>query len=621
MAVPNYPVADRVSIDKTTYHECLSINVVALIASYVLYDHTQNYKKYVRIFQQPMFFGRFGCTDIWDRMLTDGARFVYHRYWSSNNYTSVLRLRHDGTINYDYCLAEAWRNIYKIRKFGDGSMFTTEKCWRHAHSERYDLFLIMLQGHIAAEIRFFRISTLGDVDCMISNRLERYLGLADLLTVAHLSLEEEILALCALVPDHVYFLLYQADLGVVNYSFWMTLYETYVQPNIDKPLCRDDIDIDSLDEVNYWRGLWFQAVIQKDDIPLFVRTCEELGFVRTKVIEIIHGQGGDVLGLNMDTFCRADAINLITELDIWSSITSYHVSKFIILTAPKIYEALVARSYVFSFDELINLKLHGTPANIALFLPVTITPAFITKTRAPSAMLFFAILICCQRELTWCELYQLFMSPAIKYANLINYVLPVEQFMEPSIQTRFNYLDQHWGFIPTIDDGQEPIDPVLLNRRHNYARLYRLLLLYVMERRAPLRTTFHRHSRRDFRTDHNVIKYGQFIGGDEDYEIYDDDESDVTFWPRSYSRMLTLRNSSASFLDGTRRYVSNGIIFVYLPPRTKIRIFHLSTNAEYALYDYGVEDFTWWCEAYKARYGREDDEEEDYGESDSGSDG
>lgn len=618
----DHTAAHQPVLPPCSYGQLLPADILSLIVAYLLYDRTAQHRDILAIFTATTF-GHFGQSSRWAKLWADYPRVLYRRYISTNNYSAASFLRYDGTIDYRRAWECANDAIYgsnqpkksKRRSNARGPGLDARETdlharWNYGYEQDYDLVLADLRTQIGTRLRFLAgklTSTHGEV----SDALIRYLRLPDLLAVSHPLLEQAFLALCARVPADVGRILTEANPYVIHYSLWVSLYTTYLEPRMGTALrYGGSVDLFSPEQI-CWLRLWFRAALQTDDVTIFTQTCEYLGFTRADIVSLVCYGGGGSLGLRPSTFYYFDALALVTELDLWREIGYYDISKFIILRAPRLRQALVTRRYVIPIHALSELQLRGLPPDIYPFLPTILSPLFIIKcdTLTPGGTL--ALLRRTGRDLNWFEMYQLFLAHTTRTHNLITYILPVERLVEPAVRAAVIYLDQHWGFMPTLDGGQEEVAPALLAQQSNYTRLYRLLLIYVLERNEELRTPFHYYPVDMFVGDKTILVDRESCPSwaAKRVELSGDSASaahpvrTAVFAARPYARILLVkRGSGILFPSGTQVLRRSTITFVYLPAANSMVVVGLTNEVVLGLYNYDITDFAWWCAAFKARY-------------------
>lgn len=597
----------RMSI--TSYGQLLPIDVLGLIAPYVLYDSAHQHEDYVALFAAPIF-GHFAETSTWATIIKQRAHILYRRELSSNDYTAGLFLCADGTVDYPVLWNSVNAGNDRRIEFSDKAPTELETAWRSAHEKHYDVRLATLRGVIAGQAQVFRRSILATSDHFVHDRLKYYLRLPGLLAVPHPALEGEIIALCALFPKNVYSILLFAKLPVIHYSLWRALCAAHVEPLLGARLSyTGQPNVAVPHDITAWRGLWLQAALQADDVDLFAQICTNLRYSRADIVGVLQWQVNNPLQLSMTDLCRYDGLTLLTALDLWDSITPRHVAEIIIPAAPRLRAALGARGYVLPHEELAELNLQGLPAHICPFLPPTVTPLFITQATVPTPALFHALVRRCQRELTRPELCRLLTNSGVKRANLAGHVFPAERLDEPAQRASFIYLDQLWQCNPANEWGAVAAPAPRIVPPGTYVRLYCLLLAYVVEWGAQLRTPFRRYPASEVVHDERIIKYDQTRSKDgkdgkgSKGTSRAHDVTSVTLLARPHPRLLILKRArSAVFDPDIQRLDSNELTFVYLPAHDSVRITNLPDGAIRALYDYAVANWAWWCAAYRARY-------------------
>lgn len=601
-ALRYYPVASCLPSELKTYLQFLPVDILGLVAPYLLYDPATAHEGTPTVFVASIF-GRFVHSSVGASLLADRSRVLYRTYWSSNDYAAASFLAYDGTINYGGLLAHATALTCKYGPVARTVSFRFSQIWLDAYRERYDLLLATLRGYLADQLRVYRagVTTLDD---SVSARLEECLRLPDLLLVSHQRLDNEILALCALMPTWVELILRRVQLRVIHYSLWVTLYTTYIDPIVGATLYYQGPSELYRDQLIQWRRLWLQPAVRTDDVALFTHIYQYLGFTRADIVTIITEYPGCYLGIDIERLCGYDAPNLIGEFDLWFDITLAHTNK-IINEAPRLRAALRARERTFPLASVTDYDLHGLPAHIAPFLPSEITPLHITHFKSPSPAIFCAILCRCQRTLTQTELNQLFRDKTMQDYNLLTYLLPVERLQEPAVRVQFAQVDQQWDSIPRIEASSAGALATTSSECGSYICLYRLFLLYALDCNTLPIKPFCRYEMYEFISDDQVVDYS---GGD---SAEDGDEADEIGWEweetifvaHAHPRMLVLTNCSPDItIYNAPTLSSRDTVFVYLAPATTMYIRKGDSHVDYTLYDYDIINFKTWCGIFRSRY-------------------
>lgn len=507
----------------------------------------------------------------------DTSEKTYRREWSSNNYVAALFLDYKGHIDYDRLLAHA-NTVPDIDLTLPISAYDIG-LWDQIRQNRYDMFLMTLRDKLAKEIDLFRKT--GPTVKSTLKQLARILRLRDLFAVHHATLQSKFEALCGLVPNNVCDLFRHAKLGVVNYEFWVRLYNKYIKPRVEglrNTICPDD--------AIHWQSVWFTTAVWSDDIKLFEQTCKKLGYERQEIIELISTGRGTELGLNVSILCQADALDIIRGLELWTRITAADLAESIIPMAGRLHAALREEGRTFTISDISRLHLRGLRGDILPFLPPGVTPMLIIKTVSPTAGMFFALMKRYERPLTWDEIYQLFANNKISSENLIRYVLPVERVIEGSFGRQVRYLEQKWG--------------VDRENSYDYPHLYRLFLLYWIEQGRSSLTPF-----RMYQSDNlgnNVAVRDDRTETDQVRGNPDPGRCNLTFASRSYARILSLYPDDRVEFGKTKVYHTKLRSFVYIPRKKEITIDNLDENEIFGLYDCDIRGFGWFCTKYAELY-------------------
>lgn len=581
-----------------SYGQKLPVDLLGLVASYLLCDPNESESELSAIFAAPMF----GCltqTRTWTYAINERARFFYRTYWSTNNYTAALFLDCNSEINYVRLLrhTDGFADRISSDEEYPPSIMTE---WVGAQREGYDLVLMRLRDRVAAELNHFRQEEHSTDD--MTNELEHYLQLPDLLAVFHSTLAQEVLIFCNLIPSHVQFVLLTSHPCAIHYSLWEKLYVTYVQPTVGAKLGYQGSSEPSNDTINAWRAMWLHSVVCEDDVSLFEDACAKLGFIRADISAMIKGSKTGCLGVNIETLCVRGAVNLITNLNLWESITPYRAIN--INVSSRLRVALSDQNYIFPLACVGRYNFRGLPAHIAPFLPAEITLQDIVGFDQITPVVVLAVLLRSQVPVSWSERYHLFVNQNKLRSNLIPYLLPINQLTQEMIRAQFGYLDQDWDRLTQSDATNEIALTPHSPKQVSYVDLYRLLLAYVAQHwsidfDAQPRVPFCCYTMYDFMNDPEVMSVIQ--ASEEELNAAGDE---AVFSARFYTRLLILNHAGPAVVThDVPALRSRSTIFVYLPAHTPVHITGLNEEIWYTLYDYDIGDFDWWCKAFTARYG------------------
>lgn len=344
----------------------------------------------------------------------------------------------------------------------------------------------------------------------------------------------------------------------------------------------------------HWAQMHFSAALTTHDIVTFTTTAGELGYSLADLAARIRAGGGSEFGLDMDSLCELDAVAVIATLELWDFLTARHVSEIIIPLAPHLRAALRQREHRLTRADLTSQYIYGLPDYIVAFLPHDVEPDFITKINndGASRSLMLALLQQWSRPLSWEQLYRLLMARAVQHNNLLNCILPVERFHEPTLRAQVTYLDERWGCRPGPDGTAIELPAELMAQSNDYDRLYRLFLVYFLTRGGEPRVPFHRYGGSYFV--HNDTAVRRHLVRPHTYEL--------TFTGQVCGRLLLLLPSCNETEQNltTSTFISQDLLHVYIPPQSEIVITVESADI-HALYDYDVGDFAWLAAAFVAR--------------------
>lgn len=247
-----------------TYVDYLPLDILVLIAPYVLYDGQHNHEQKLACLNQPLFH-RLTASVQWSRLLEEYPRVIYCTQWSSKDVIVQLFLTPSGTIDYKRALPWTIHAMGSYSHPSDALPSELHNAWICAHRGGYDLRLAYLRGQIADHLRAFRAATTNPAEQSVY--LGTCLRLPDLLAVPHAALADEIIILVAATPSPD-FVLRQPELYSVHYNLWVTLYTSYIDPRVGARLCYREGENAPDAEIIYWRSMWLHAALRSDGSPV-----------------------------------------------------------------------------------------------------------------------------------------------------------------------------------------------------------------------------------------------------------------------------------------------------------------------------------------------------------------
>lgn len=604
----NGPVSPR-----PNYLDGLADAAITLLLDYVIRDEEKYYTTVRTIFDPPVF-GWLTSGPRWARLLDERARSAYRSQWSSNDYIAFSYLHSDGTIDYTSLLA----HIMEEGKYGGGTeVDLTATSWFNApwvvsFVHGYDIRTEAMHDSVVKQLRAVRTDASVSKETRI-NCLDRILTFYGLFDVPRPALEAEVLALCERIPAEAARLLLEVEAARFNYPFFMLLHTTFVAPRTGEILNVAQTDLDTVilaaakkvavlpHQIVDWRRVWLVSSLRSDDAAIIRATCAAVDLTHTVLSElIVLPQSDEAVGFSLESLCRDDALSVITALELWDCITPRYVAELIIARAPRLRAALQARGYTLSTAVLRGLVLNGLPVHIRSFLAPEVGFDLLDQIASTSAMSAVLLALLQRRDypLTAAESHRLLTSQRIQSNNLANYVLPVARLAEPTFHALITQFDQEWGVVASPSGSRTLLPPGTGSEWSDYARLYRLFLVYFAEHGTQPRVPFHCY---DFR----AHEYGSATIG----RASRSKDHLLTFAACTYARVCILDEHEDELrAEPTLQTINAGeIIFAYLPAHASVTITRSGELGVYALYDYAVDDFAWLEKAFTARYDNDDE--------------
>lgn len=577
------------------------LDILTVVVPYVLYDEDADELGCQALFTTSAF-GRLGNSVTWRRLVSAQPEVIYRTYWSSNDYTASLFLGYEGRIDYSRLLTHSRGLIVTPSALTDMFGVDTKQAWQQALNNHYDLLLAKLRRRLTEQLRSVRLSLLsgrggtGDITSAQQSDLRECLratvSLTDVFIRPNPRLEAEFTALCDLIPAHVYKLLLWTDVGVINYEFWLRIYDTYLKPVVGGVLHKDTPALGPAD-ISRWSSLWFTAAAWTNQLDIFTATYQQLGYSQMDVISLLHNQKENILSMTM--LCQADADNIISGLDLWSSISGYILTSLIIPTAPRLRAQLHERGRILTLHDLHFFPVRGCPTVIRPFLPGDSKLLGSNRVAALLAGPFLAMRDQANSPLSWRQIYELFRSDVIKYQNLANHILPVERVLTPAFRAELPYLTTYQEGDNTSSTAAVALSWEYIDRQSDYAGLYRLFLLYFVEIAAHPRVSF-RYYTHEFSANPQLVTRTP-----SDFSLT---QHHLSFSPCGHVRLFTMECDNQVILYPiTTSVINHGqTMYIYIPAHTAITILDLDNNMDYSLYDYDVPDFAWLKAACGRRY-------------------
>lgn len=244
---------------------------------------------------------------------------------------------------------------------------------------------------------------------------------------------------CGQAPGALHIFLH-LHLGVVNYPFLTTLTGRYGQPQL--PL--SEVDLRELAERKSYARRWvrrqLRAALVSDDITVFTTCYRAIGYSEASIRTMLRTAHGPILSTTLAY--RYDCLTLVQYFELWPT-TAALVVEHILGRAPRLQVGLWARGFRLSLTQTPLLRAHGriVPAELAPFLPPTITPADIVQlveATAGNEIVYWAAMRGCSAPFTLAQYKHLLQA---QYRGVtIRLLLPPAHLDHPDLRNLVDYM-------------------------------------------------------------------------------------------------------------------------------------------------------------------------------------